>query len=252
MNIVDGAKKIFRFVAIEVERHSPAILAGLGITGMVTTTVLAVKGTPEALRRIERKKKELHTDQLTWCDTVKVAWPCYIPAAISGFVSAGSMVGSCIAGNSKSAALATALSASERALEEHMDKVTELFGEGSDERVKEAVKKDKTDVREVIFTGKGACLFYDDLTKRYFISDPTAVGTAFAKMNAELFSFGELDVASYCMHLGLEPREGDYRWVWYREEGCIEPYHDSKLQEDTDIPCHVIGFYPSHKPKERR
>ena len=31
-----------------LSKHSPEILVGLGITGMVTTTMLAVKATPKA------------------------------------------------------------------------------------------------------------------------------------------------------------------------------------------------------------
>lgn len=41
-----------------IRKRTPEILTGIGISGMVTTTVLAVKATPEALRRIEAKKKK--------------------------------------------------------------------------------------------------------------------------------------------------------------------------------------------------
>ena len=39
-------------------KHSPEILTGMGIAGMVMTTVLAIKATPKALKLIEDKKKE--------------------------------------------------------------------------------------------------------------------------------------------------------------------------------------------------
>ena len=39
-----------------IGKHSPEILTGLGITGMLTSTVLAVTSTPKALRLIENKK----------------------------------------------------------------------------------------------------------------------------------------------------------------------------------------------------
>ena len=40
-----------------LKRKSPEILTGVGIGGMITTTVLAVRATPEAIRRIEKKEK---------------------------------------------------------------------------------------------------------------------------------------------------------------------------------------------------
>lgn len=42
-----------------VKKHSPEILTGIGIAGMITTTVLAVRATPKALILIEEKKDEL-------------------------------------------------------------------------------------------------------------------------------------------------------------------------------------------------
>ena len=67
---------LFKDIRIAVSKHSPEILTGLGIAGMITTTVLAVKATPKALDIIEDKKKELGLDQsenLRPVEVVKVA-----------------------------------------------------------------------------------------------------------------------------------------------------------------------------------
>ena len=53
-------------------KHSPEILTGLGITGMITATVFAVKETPKAMKLIELKKKELKTKELTPIEIVKL------------------------------------------------------------------------------------------------------------------------------------------------------------------------------------
>ena len=37
-------------------KHSPEILTGVGIAGMITTTVLAVRATPKAMQLIETKE----------------------------------------------------------------------------------------------------------------------------------------------------------------------------------------------------
>ena len=41
-----------RQMGIFLRRRKPEILIGLGISGWATTTVLAVRATPEAMRRI--------------------------------------------------------------------------------------------------------------------------------------------------------------------------------------------------------
>ena len=47
---------IAKSVRTTVSKRSPEILTALGITGMLTTTVLAVKATPKACKRIEEER----------------------------------------------------------------------------------------------------------------------------------------------------------------------------------------------------
>ena len=43
-----------------LSKRSPEILTGLGIAGMITTTVLAVKATPKAISLLEEAKLDSH------------------------------------------------------------------------------------------------------------------------------------------------------------------------------------------------
>ena len=67
-----------------IKKHSPEILTGIGIAGMLTTTVMAVRATPKALILIEERKEEIGAEKLEAMDMVKTTWACYIPAAITG------------------------------------------------------------------------------------------------------------------------------------------------------------------------
>ena len=49
-------QKIFKNVKSGLSRHSPEILTGIGLAGMITTSVLAVRATPKAIRLIEDAK----------------------------------------------------------------------------------------------------------------------------------------------------------------------------------------------------
>ena len=62
---------IVKSVQAIMRKHSPEILTGIGIAGMITTTIMAVRATPKALILIKDKKDELGTDELTKMETVK-------------------------------------------------------------------------------------------------------------------------------------------------------------------------------------
>ena len=49
----------FKSFGKSVSKHSPEILTGIGIAGSITTTVLAIKATPKAVRLVDQKKEEL-------------------------------------------------------------------------------------------------------------------------------------------------------------------------------------------------
>ena len=44
-----------------MRKHSPAILTGIGIAGMVATTVMAVRATPKALRMVDDKELRMES-----------------------------------------------------------------------------------------------------------------------------------------------------------------------------------------------
>ena len=50
--------KFFKSVKSNVSKHSPEILTGIGIAGMISTTILAVKATPRALDLIAKAEDE--------------------------------------------------------------------------------------------------------------------------------------------------------------------------------------------------
>ena len=118
-----------RSMRTAVKKHSPEILTGIGIAGMITTTVMAVRATPKALILIEEKKDELEVDELTPKETIQAAWTCYIPAAAIGTVSVACLIGASSVNMRRRAALATAYTLSESALKEYQEKVVETIGE---------------------------------------------------------------------------------------------------------------------------
>lgn len=181
-------------------KHSPEILTGVGITGMITTTVLAVKATPKALQLIEeaevRKHADIHGDYhdlgrepLTKIEVIKVAWKPYIPAAITGVLSATCLIGASATNYRRNAALATAYQVAATTLADYKEQVVETIGEKREKTVREKVAQKKVDripenaQQPVIVTGNGEVWFIDPMTNQEFQSDIETVRKAFNDLN---------------------------------------------------------------------
>lgn len=247
--------KFGRDVRLSLSKHSPEILIGIGIAGMVTTTVLAVKATPKALQLIEDRKHELDVDKLTPVETVKTAWKCYVPAVITGAVSIACVVGSHSVNARRNAALATAYKLSETAFSEYRDKVTETIGEKKERAVRdkiseEQVKNNPISKTEVIVTGKGSTLCFDPLSSRYFYSDLEKIKRAVNKLNYEIntspFCNDGVTLNNFYEEIGLPGTMTGDGLGWTLNTGLIDIYPSAQIVEEGEEhegePCLVLNF----------
>lgn len=253
--------KIFNTVKNITVQHSPEILTGLGIAGMITTTILAVKATPKALDDISAEKRRIANDEskerqdyeeahrllLTPVETVKVAWKNYIPAAITGTVSIACLIGGCSVNGKRNAALATAYSLSETALKDYQHKVIEAVGEKKEQTIKDAVAKEKIEKepvqnKEVIITGKGETLCYDTLSGRYFKSDIEKIRKTVNDLNLRLREENYISLNEFYYEMGLKRiKMGDDLGWNISINGYIEPNYSSQLADDG-TPCLVLDY----------
>lgn len=176
-----------------LSKHRPAILMGVGITGMFTTTVLAVRATPKAMALIEEERCTKDVDKLTVVDTVKACWKCYIPATAIAIASTACLVGSHTESTRRATALATAYKISETALNEYKDAVIETIGEKKEKAVREkmtenTLKKNPVDEEFVHSTGYGNTLCHDAVFGSYFRSSRAAIERAIVEINRRIVS----------------------------------------------------------------
>ena len=234
-------------------KYSPQILTGIGVAGMITTVVLAVKATPKALELIEDKKEELDADKLTIVDTVKAAWKPYVPAAVTGVLSTVCIIGGNAVGTRRTAALAAAYKISETALHEYKDAIVETVGEEKAKEVKEKVIQNKLDKnpvveKQIIVTNKGAFLCYDSLSGRYFQSDIETIRKAQNDINDYLFSEDYASLNMFYDFLGLEHTRLGAELGWKIDSGTLQIEFDSTLASDKSqgiapgTPCLVLDY----------
>ena len=231
-----------------MEKHSPEILTGLGLAGMITTTVLAVKATPKALQLIEEKKDEEQIDELTPIETVKAAWKPYIPAAVTGTFSIACLIGANSVNARRNAALATAYKLSETAFAEYRDQVVETIGEKKEEAIRENVAKKKveeTPVKEVYITGGGETLFLDPVSKRHFKHDIEAVRRIINDLNYRMVSGMEeyISLSDLYIELGLETTDisDSIGWNLGRDGQIKIDLPPAKLPDGR--PCLLLDYH---------
>lgn len=242
-------------------KYSPDILTGLGLGGMVATTIMAVKATPKALSLIGQAGRQKGSDEnplddmeyppLTKLETVKVAWKPYIPAAITGILSISCIIGARSMSIKRNAALATAYTLSETALREYTDKVIETVGEKKEKEIKDLLVKDKVSNNpmknnEVIITDRGNTLCYDMLSGRYFKSDIDRIKKAVNVLNHQMLRDGYVSLNDFYYEIGLNNTKMGDDLGWNSDRGLIDLNFSSQLADDGS-PCLVLDFTISPK-----
>lgn len=247
---IDGQKTIaaaIRNMRTAVKKHSPEILTGIGIAGMITTTVMAVRATPKALILIEEKKDELEVNELTPKEIVQAAWACYIPAAVTGTVSIACLIGASSVNIRRRAALATAYTLSESALKEYQEKVVETIGEKKEQSIRDAVAKDKMEKnpvsnREVVILERGNTLCFDTVSGRYFKSDIEKIKKAVNELNLRMRDEMYISLNEFYYEIGLNGTSIGDELGWNIDQGYIDVSFSSQLADDG-TPCLVIEYH---------
>lgn len=238
--------KLVRDAQVMLNAHSPEILTGLGISGMITTTVLAVMATPKALKKLDDKKKELDVEKLSAKETIKTAGPCYIPSVAVGAVSVACLIGATSVNCRRNAALAAAYTLSVDKLSTYQDKVTGIIGEKKEESIRNEIAKDEVNRNppkncEIIVTKKGDTICYDVLSGRYFKSSIDKIKDAVAELNRQMRDERYISLNDYYYAIGLDSIKVGEFLGWCIDTGYIDVRFNATLTPDND-PCIVVEY----------
>lgn len=242
-------KTILKTFAKGIGKHSPAILTGIGITGMAVATVLAVKSTPKAMELIEEKKKETDAEELTKKEVVETAWKCYIPTIILFAVSVSCVIFASRTNYKRNTALAGAYAVAEASLKDYKNYRTEVIKEIGEEKektirdkvVKNRMEKEPNDGQPIVIANQGDILCYDLLSGRYFKSDINKMQKAVNELNRQLISEMMVSLNELYYELGLDYLKIGEELGWNIDDGLVELNFSSQLTKDG-TPCIVLDF----------
>lgn len=243
----EGLKRTIKSAGRVLTKYSPGILTGIGITGMIGATFMAVKATPKALYLIETKKEEAEVEELTPVETIKTCWKCYIPAALTTVLSSVCLIGASTVSAKRNAALATAYSISEAALREYQEKVVEVIGEKKEKVVRDAVAKDQierdpvTKSEVVIIDSNSNTLCYEPLSGRYFKSTIDKIKKAEIKLDRQMIQEMYVSLNDFYWEIGLDGTDLGDKMGWNLSKGYMDLSFSSQLADDG-TPCAVIVY----------
>lgn len=230
----------------------PALLTGVGIVGMITTTITAVGATPKAMILIAERAENLGVEpkDVPTIDVVKVSWRCYIRSIILGCVSIGCLIGANTINAKRQAALAAAYALADSTLSEYQSKVIETIGAKKEDDICTKIAQDKIAKHpvgnDVIITEKGDTLCYDVTSDRYFKSDIDKLRRAVNDLNRLMRDEMYISLNDFYEEIGLKPIQVGDDLGWNIDRGYIDLHFDAILTDDG-TPCIAISFYTMPK-----
>lgn len=156
-------KKMINKVKFNVVKHSPEILMGIGIAGVITSTVLACRSTLKVKDILEDKVtnmnnvkevlaegREYYTEEdarkdktIIMTTTAIRIMKLYAPSVIIGAGSIACLLESHNVMRNRNAGLAAALAATTESFKQYRERVTAKYGDEVDKEMRYGIKKEK-------------------------------------------------------------------------------------------------------------
>lgn len=245
LNVMTIIRKSAKSMERTVKKHAPEICIGIGVAGMITSTVLAVRSTPKALKLLEERKTELSMPELPPVEIVKTAWKCYIPTTVTMALSIGCIVGGISINAKRNAVLATAYKISESAFTEYKNKVVEECGEEKEKNIQKKIDQDHIEQIPVpsseVFIGDGD-LYFEGVSGRYFRTTPGKLEAAINELNRTMVYENYVSLSEFYDLVDLRHTEVSDVLGWNLDDGLIELDPSDTMVAENGSPCSVIKF----------
>ena len=247
-------------------RNASTVLTCLGGVGLITTTVLAVKATPKALKLIEEEKQKKGEDLSKW-ETVKVTGSTYLPTVLTGAATLACIFGANVLSKRQQASLMSAYALLDNSYKKYRRKVVELYGEETHQKVVDAIAIEEAKEMYIHASNLGVgctqfleedygepILFYDEYGHRYFEAPIEQVILAEYHFNRNYTMRGFALLNEFHEFLGLEQTDygSEVGWVIEDDGSFWVDFNHHKITMDDGLECYVIEmlFEPTMDWKE--
>ena len=245
-------KNPINYIKPFASKHESEILMAMGIGGMIFSVCWGIKATIKVTRAVDKYKETYGKEKLSAKEIFNLSWREYLPVVASACASIPCIIVSNRVSNKRYAALATAYTVTEAALQEYQDKTKEIVGEKKAKEIEESISKDKIEKtypsngNQIILTNNGDSLFYEPISGRYFMSTWNNILKAANELNSEAISGmnGFTSLNDWFEKLGLETTDMGDEIGWDVTSGAkniIDISISSHVTKDN-TPCGAIYY----------
>lgn len=262
-----GFGKIITKTTAFCAKHSSEILLGVGIAGLLTTTILVAKNTPKAVKVIEdhndelndikdREAEALKTEETAkafkkekidlYLNTGKELTVLYGPSVLLAGSSVYCLLKSHNIEHQKLVGVTTALQISEAARREYSKKVVDIIGDKKEKEIRDAINKDRVaanppNLDDPITTAEHDTLCFDAATGRYFRSNGTKLHQAMNRLNRRMMNEMYISLNEFYDEVGLDRVKIGDDLGWNINDGEVE-LHLTSMLSDEEIPILVLDY----------
>lgn len=234
-----------KHISLFFKRHSPTIMSCLGAMGIIATTLLALKISPEIQRRKQElflKHETLDKNEPTNIEYIKETWDCYIPIVIFGASSIACVFYANLLNQKRQNALISAYMILDSSFKAYKQKIDEQFGKDSSDKIQKSIIKDKYNCNLDDFIGEQH-LFWELNYGEFFECNRGDVLRAENRLNEKFASDGLVTLNDFYELLGLPKTEYGDTLCWIFMEDCswIDFNHELLPLEDG-MECYIISF----------
>lgn len=223
----------------KIKVNKSDILTIAGSVGVVATAISASKASLKAERI---KCVHAFKDKK---DEMRFVLPCYIPTVLLGTATISCIFGINMLGKKEQATLLSAYSLLDSSFKEYRAKVDEIFGEGADNDIKEAISVDRVEgvnelLKKVELDGEEK-LFFDMTSGQYFPATLDTVIQAEKDFEAMLSVNRRGSVNEFYEFLELEETPFPWGYGWSEAVNGLDPmfsHHEVTL--DDGLECTII------------
>jgi hypothetical protein len=243
---------IYKQAKKAVADNAPAILTAIGVTGTITTAVLASKASFKAAEVLREMRETEFTSpasgeklEVDFKTAVINTWQLYVPAVGTGIITVACMIAANHIGTRRAAALASAYTVSRDLFKEYKDKVIEKLGEDKEQEVRDEIAQDRLSKEspssaEIFVVGEGEVLCYDMHSGRYFKSSLEGIKKAENDTNYQILRDNYASLTEFWDRVGL-PQTSESDEIGWTTDSKLEIEYSGIIGENGK-PCIAISF----------
>lgn len=231
-----------------LKSNGPEIFTGMGAVGVLATAYLTARAAYVASEVIHTTEAQsgTHADpKERFKERARHTWRLYIPAAVSGTVTIGCIVGASKASGQRTAAAVAAYSLTEKAFSDYREKIVEQIGVNKEQAVRDQIAQERVSQnpdtpQTTIIVGGGHVLCCELHTGRYFRSDMETLKRRLNEINHKIHTELYVDLNEWYELIGLPytSRSGGLGW---NSEKLLDLEFSSVLSESGE-PCLAFDY----------